>query len=324
MWTQVLVSSLLFIITAPGSLIFIFFIIKNYDEISQRISNLVYFELAIFHIFYSVIVWSEVLLNSILPDPVWLHEFFIMYIRTFTVIVNFIFLLELSILTILRQHFMETYLTMSLKFSWSPYLVFKTIATLVIQFLVIISSRTSSKEDVSSEDKLLMIVDTVKTYVVIPVYAATVLVQAVIILSWSYKSQDKILQWFNTIKSRLVNAVSPQPPAADQVIELAVVHHQNWVGQPILPNHPAPNINQPNPVVQDSEVFNNLVSTSVVLLYGANIIIISFVGYDETILIRDSIIFATISATSYSWIVFNSKLRNYTKLLVNDLWTKIF
>ena len=287
----------LFLLTLPGCLLFIHFIINNYDQLSQRLSNLLYLELAMFYIFYSTVLLIGMLLFAIWPEPDWKHEMFA-HLRMFAAILDFILLLQMSITMILRQHFVDTYLDWSLHFSWNPYLVFKSITIIFIQWLVL-----EAREDgETSHEKLLNSVLIIRKFVAAPLVSATILAQAVILVGWIYENRVTIVKCFENI------LCSQSQVSEDPVIELAVISHnqnQNWAQEPIHIQNP----------VQNFEIFHILISTVIVILYLVNLVLVVFLKV-STFFARTLILLATINTTCYSWIIFNKKLRSHTKSIV--------
>ena len=171
MFVQIL-GIFLFIMTLVACLVFIHFIIKNYEDFSQRLSNLLYFELAVFYIFYVAILVMQSFFHEHREGVQrnWILGF--LQIRMLFALFNIFILLEVSIMTILKQNFMNTYLLLSTHFMWSPYLVIKAILLMIIQSLVNIVA-----EDDDIKIKIINAGGVLKNYVAVPVYFMTFLFQ---------------------------------------------------------------------------------------------------------------------------------------------------
>ena len=304
MFVQIL-GIFLFIMTLVACLVFIHFIIKNYEDFSQRLSNLLYFELAVFYIFYVWILVMVIFFHQHREDVVqrnWFLGFF--QIRMLFALFNIFLLLEVSIMTILKQNFMNTYLLLSTHFMWSPYLVIKAILLMIIQSLVNIVA-----EDDDIKIKIINAGGVLKNYVAVPLYFMTFLCQLVILLPWLWKKVRKILQWLRSL--------FPQAEVSNQVIELAVIsqdqnNNNNWVQEPIQPV-------QPIPPAQESELFSTLVSTGTVCLYLINMILMTSLGIIETTVIRNTLIILSVTISPYVWILSNYRLRTHFETIVSNI-----
>ena len=309
MFVQIL-GIFLFIMTLVACLVFIHFIIKNYEDFSQRLSNLLYFELAVFFIFYVAILVMEIFFHQHREDVVqrnWILGF--LQIRMLFALFNIFILLEVSIMTILKQNFMNTYLLLSTHFMWSPYLVIKAILLMIIQSMVNIVA-----EDDDIKIKIINAGGVLKNYVAVPVYFMTFLCQLVILLPWLWKKVRKILQWLRSL--------FPQAEVSNQVIELAVIsqdqnNNNNWVQEPIQPV-------QPIPPAQESELFSTLIETGTVSLYLINMILMTSLGIIETTVIRNTLIILSVTISPYVWILSNYKLRTHFETIVsNIIWCQM-
>ena len=298
----IIVDLFLFILTLVASLVFIHFMIKNYEDISQRLSNLLYLEMAVFNIFYVAILVIGILVfeHKEVMDKEWKLGF--LHMRMMFALFNLLILLEFSIMTILKQHFMYTYLLLSTHFMWSPYLVIKTILLVIIQSMVNIAA----EDDEITKIKITNAGIILKNYVAIPGHLVVFLCQLIILLPWLWKKVRKILQWLRSL--------FPQATVSNQVIELAVIsqdqnNNNNWVQEPI----------EPIQAVEDAELFPTLIETGTVVIYLVNIVLAFTLGINETIEIRYTLVIVTVTISHYVWILSNNKLRSHIEAIVSNL-----
>ena len=222
-------------------------------------------------------------------------------LRSITFIVNLVLLLELSILATIRQHCVDLYMLISVKFSWNPYLVIKTVTLIIFQScvnMISVEGQTSLEKSVERSNIL-------RDYIAFPFFSIILLLQIIVVLSLTYQARKKL---FKTCSCMFQQQLAP-----NQVIELSVIsQNQNWVQEPIDPNP-----NQPSS--ENSELFHNLIATVIIFLYLINTIIASVVGIYETGLIRHTVVLATTSVIPYIWILLNEKLRAHFKNICNQL-----
>ena len=300
----IIVDLFLFIMTLVACLIFIHFMIKNYEDISQRLSNLLYLEMAVFNIFYVTILVTVIFVHSQeeeVMDKAWVLVG-VLQTRMMFAILNLLLLLEFSIITILKQHFMNTYLLLSTHFMWSPYLVIKTILLVILQSMVNIAAEDDeiTKIKITNAGKLL------KNYIGIPGHLVVFLCQLIILLPWLWKKVRKLLKWLRSL--------FPQATVSNQVIELAVIsqdqnNNNNWVQEPI----------EPIQAVEDSELFPTLIETGTVVINLVNIILATTLGINETIEIRNTLAIVTVTISLYVWILSNNRLRSHIETIVSNL-----
>ena len=96
MYLNITLCLFLYVLTIVACVIFIHFMMKNFEEFNQRISNLLFFKMSFFYIFYVLILLIEIIIHPSeegVKIEGWIQLF--VQFRMMAVLYNMLILLEL-------------------------------------------------------------------------------------------------------------------------------------------------------------------------------------------------------------------------------------
>ena len=178
-WATCLLGLSLMTITITSLVIFLAFYKKHYEELSQRILNVLYAKLAVLSIANAIV--SIITVIKSLPNPTKLTEEdkllgqIMLYVRLYT----YITFLELSICSLLRLTSSRLYMWVSLNIPHTAYNIIQAFVIVIIQYLIILDADV---ENADTPEELLSKLVPSAVSVALPILATVFILQMIILL----------------------------------------------------------------------------------------------------------------------------------------------
>ena len=168
--------------TLISLVIFLAFIKKNWEELSQRILNVLYTKLAIFDIILSINLYWGMVWNQSSPT---LGPWTIVYMqfRGYLGLLRIVICLEISLCTLLRLFSSQLYIWASLHTPHTAYTIIQAFTIVATQYLLNLGSELESASSVEEYTNMMRDAGVI---VVVPLVLAVLILQMIITLRSLY------------------------------------------------------------------------------------------------------------------------------------------
>ena len=132
-------------VTITSLAVFLAYFKKHYDELSQRILNVLYAKLAVLDIVNAILMSTEIIVKFLRPsfsstvDILWQST---LYFRLFL----FTTFLEISVCSLLRLYSSSLYMWASLNIAHTTYTIIQAFLLVLIQYLIVVNAGIENVE----------------------------------------------------------------------------------------------------------------------------------------------------------------------------------